>query len=203
MYAIAKHDNSPAVYRRIFRSFCLVVFFCAFALSLASELALDLLFPPSYRSATSIIPVVAASSVLYGIYSIFMLIGINVRRKSWYVTVYVAIAAVLNVALNLILIPRAGAMGAALSTLLAYFVLAALAYVGNQRIYPIPFEIGRVTLAAILGVALYAGSGLAVAAIAPVPAWPIQLLALAVYGAALIGVERYHTVRGGGALSHR
>jgi peptidoglycan biosynthesis protein MviN/MurJ (putative lipid II flippase) len=62
-----------------------------------------------------------------------------------------------NVLLNLILIPLYGSMGAAWSTLIAYVVLALVAYLVNQRIYPIPFEIGRFSVALVFGIALYSG----------------------------------------------
>ena len=41
------------------------------------------------------------------------------------------------------------------STLIAYIVLAVLAYIVNQRIYPVPFEIGRFFLAVLVGVIIY------------------------------------------------
>ena len=57
--------------------------------------------------------------------------------------------AVTNVVLNLVLIPRLGYMGAAVSTILSYGMLAAVAGRVSQRWYRVPWEVGRVV--AMLG----------------------------------------------------
>jgi len=86
---------------------------------------------------------------------------------------------------NLILIPRYGAMGAASSTLIAYIVLAFAAYIVNQRIYPIPFEIGRFIVALFVGVALYVGSSILALSHETYIAWGIYVGALALYAGCL------------------
>jgi O-antigen/teichoic acid export membrane protein len=181
MYTLARRDDSAAIFQLVFRWFSLFLLFAAFGLSLGAPIVLDLLFPAAYHRAAPIIPVIAGAGVLYGIYQIFM-IGANVRRKTWFVAVFITIAAVINILLNLFLIPRYGAIGAALSTLIAYAALAVLAYVGNQRIYPIPFEIGRFLTAAAVGGALYLGISLWSPAFGARRSWSISLVALMVYG---------------------
>ena len=121
MYSIAKRSDAPRVFQQVFRWFTAVLLFAAFGLSLGSTLLLNLLFPPSYRSAAPVIPIIAASIALYGVYTVVM-VGANVRRMTWMTSVFTAIAAVVNVALNLVLIPKFGAMGAAASTFSAYGV---------------------------------------------------------------------------------
>ena len=81
--------------------------------------------------------------------------GASIRRKTWMPAVFSGLAAFVNLGLNLVLIPLFGPMGAAASTLIAYIVLALVAYLANQRIYPIPYEIGRFLLALLSGVILY------------------------------------------------
>ncbi|HZU68970.1 MAG TPA: polysaccharide biosynthesis C-terminal domain-containing protein [Ktedonobacteraceae bacterium] len=157
MFAIAKRDDASQAFRLLFRWLCIVLLFSAFGLSLAGQVLLDWLFPPAYHAEALIIPVVAVSIAFYGVYFIFM-IGANITRKTWLGGVFVTIAAIVNTALNLVLIPQDGAMGAALATLVAYAVLAAIAYVVNQRIYPIPFEIDIFIAALLVGAVLYLGS---------------------------------------------
>ncbi len=157
MFAIAKRDDASQAFRLLFRWLCIVLLFSAFGLSLAGQVLLDWLFQPAYHAEALIIPVVAVSIAFYGVYFIFM-IGANITRKTWLGGVFVTIAAIVNTALNLVLIPQDGAMGAALATLVAYAVLAAIAYVVNQRIYPIPFEIDIFIAALLVGAVLYLGS---------------------------------------------
>ena len=154
MYAIAKRNNAPEVYQKVFRWFSGVLLLAAFCLSLVSTVVFNVLFPPSYHSAAPVIPIIAESLAFYGIYTIVM-IGSALRRKTWMGSIFTTIAALLNFGLNLYLIPHFGAMGAAFSTLIAYVALSVIAYIANQRIYPIPFEVGRFIFSAIAGVAIY------------------------------------------------
>ncbi len=116
-----------------------------------------LLFPPEYHSAAPVILIIATSLMFYGIIHVFQ-IGVGVRRKTWLVTISTTISALANVGLNLALIPLYGSMGAAVSTLIAYILLALICYIINQRIYPIPFEIGRFGIGLVIGLAFYLAS---------------------------------------------
>jgi O-antigen/teichoic acid export membrane protein/O-antigen ligase len=185
MYAIARRDNAADVFRLVFRWFSIVLLFVALGTALIGSTVLDLLFPGDYRAAAPIIPVIAASGVLYGLYQVFM-VGANVRRKPWFAAVSIAIAATINILLNLFLIPHYGAMGAALSTLLAYAALALIAYRGNQHIYPVPFEMGRFLVAAATGVVIFVGSAALSQTLGTEWSWPIRLLTLVMYGVELL-----------------
>ncbi len=189
MFAIAKRVDSTEVYRRVFRWFSLFLLFAAFLLSLLGTVLLDRLFPVAYRSAASVIPIVSVSIALYGVY-ILCMIGSNIKRKTWLGGIFMVFAAIINLILNFILIPHYGLMGAAVSTLIAYIALTAVAYVVNQRIYPIPFEIGIFIFALLLGVALYVGSYVLNHTLGTNFAWGISILALCFYGVCLVILVR-------------
>jgi O-antigen/teichoic acid export membrane protein/glycosyltransferase involved in cell wall biosynthesis len=157
MFSIARNKNAPHTFQIAFRWFSLVLLLSGFALSLCGGLILNWFFPVAYHSATYVIPIVSTSLVFYGLYNIFM-IGANIQRKTWLSSIFITLAASVNLLMNLALIPRYGAMGAAVSTLVAYILLALIAYVVNQKLYPIAFEIERFVLAFLAGVALYAGT---------------------------------------------
>ena len=154
MFTIAKKDNAANVFGVVFHWYAMVLLLATFALSLFSTVLFDLLFPTPYHSAATIIPIIAVSIMFYGFDNIFMT-GVSICRKTWFAVAFTAIAALVNLLLNLILIPKMGSTGAALSTLIAYILLAGIAYVVNQRIYPIPYQIGLFTIALIMGVAFY------------------------------------------------
>ncbi len=185
MFSIAKREDAPRIFRLVFLWYSIVLLFVAFALSLASTIMLYLFFPPTYRSAAFIIPIIALSTLFYGIYNIFT-IGISIKRKTWFVVVFTSVSALVNVGLNLVLIPHYGAMGAALSTLLAYAFLSMIAYIVNQRIYPIPFEISTFIIALVIGAGCYVGSGFLAQGRGTYETWSIFLCALVLYGACLL-----------------
>jgi len=159
MFAIAKRDDARSVFRLVFRWYSLFLLFATFGLMLVSMGVLTIFFPPSYYAAVAVIPIVAVSMLFFGIYSYFT-VGISIQRKTWYAVLLTTISALINVALNIVLIPLYGSIGAALSTLIAYTLLAVIAYIVNQRLYPIAFEIGLFSIALLAGVVLYLGSSL-------------------------------------------
>ncbi len=132
MFTIAKRDDAARVFQFVFRWFSIALLFITFAFSLAGTGVLLLFFPPAYHLAAPVIPIVALSSMFYGVY-IFFTTGIGVRRKNWLAIIFTTSSALINVGLNIVLIPRYGSIGAALSTLIAYVVLALIAYIVNQR----------------------------------------------------------------------
>ncbi len=185
MYAVAKRKDAAHIFKLVFRWWSTVLLFAAFALSLLSTLVLEALFPPSYQAAAPVIPAITLSTLLNGVWFIFM-IGVNIRRKTILEFVYVLIAAAANLALNLFLIPSFGAIGAAVSTVIAYALLVIVSYIVNQRIYPIGFEIGSFVLRLAIGIALYWGSSTLAHAQKPLIGWSLSLFTLLVYGVILL-----------------
>jgi O-antigen/teichoic acid export membrane protein len=194
MFSIAKRDDAANIFRLVFRWYCIVLLFAAFGLSLMSTIVLELFFPPAYQSAAPIIPTIASSIMFYGVYIIFMT-GTYIRRKTWYAVAFTTMAALANVGINIILIPLFGSMGAAVSTLVAYILLAMIGYVVNQRIYPIPFEIGIFVIGLLIGIALYTGSGFLARDEGTYESWGIYMGALALYGGSLALLGKVPTRR--------
>src|SRR6266849_3157974 len=184
LFSIAKREDAAQIYKLVFRWFSLFLLFTAFGLSLAGTILLHWLFPVSYHSGADIIPVVAVSLAFFGLYYVFG-VGISITRKTWSTAILLAVAALVNVALNLVLIPHYGAMGAAASTLIAYVVLVAINYIVNQRLYPVPFEIGIFLIALLVGTALYIGSDILGRGFGTYGAWGISACTLILYGGCL------------------
>ncbi|HEY7022788.1 MAG TPA: polysaccharide biosynthesis C-terminal domain-containing protein [Ktedonobacterales bacterium] len=157
MFSIAKRRDAARVFSLVFRWFSTLLLFAAFALSIAARMILIWFFPAAYHSAELIIPIISESLVFYGVYYIFMA-GANVTRRTWLAAVFTTTAALLNIGLNVAFIPLWGSFGAAAATLLSYMAMALLAYLVNQRIYPVPFEIVRFLVAFTLGVTIYIAS---------------------------------------------
>jgi O-antigen/teichoic acid export membrane protein len=196
MFAIAKREDAAQVFRLMFRWFSLFLLFATFGLSLVGRLLLTWLFPLTYQSAAPVIPIIAESIAFFGVYYFFM-VGANVTRKTWLAAVFTTAAALVNVAINLVLIPLYGAMGAAISTLLAFVALALLAYVVNQRIYPVQFDIGIFIIALSIGMALYLGSSFLAQTRETFLACSIYLCAFGLYGGCLAVLGKFP------ARSHR
>ena len=73
-----------------------------------------------------------------------MAIGVGRARRTQFNWVVTGAGAVLNVVLNLILIPPYGMMGAAISTAAAYIALFLGMTINTQRVYPVAYQWRRV-----------------------------------------------------------
>lgn len=154
LYSIAKKPDALELFRQIFRFYGLLVLLIVFTVSVLAKEVLVYFFLPAYASAAAIIPLIALANLLYGFFEIFSL-GILLRGKLYFNVILLPVAALINLGCNYVLIPEFGVMGAAVSTLLAYGSLAGLAYIVNQRLYPVSFETGLCSVGLIIGFVLF------------------------------------------------
>lgn len=187
VFAISKRADAQHTFKLVFRWYCIVLLLATYTLSFVGTAVLDILFPPAYHSASPIIPIIAMSLMFFGVYN-FVGFGVSLRlrRTMWLGALFTTISALVNVGFNLFLIPHYEAMGAAVSTLIAYIVLAVIGYIVCQRVYPVPFEIGRFIIALFVGMALYIGSNFLAQPQGTYAGWVISIGALALYSGFLI-----------------
>jgi O-antigen/teichoic acid export membrane protein len=96
-------------------------------------------FPPIYWPGVEIVPWVLLAYVFTGAYVVFV-VGIYLEKKTKYLPLVSGAGALLNIGANFFLIPRIGILGAALSTLLSYIVMAVGMYFASQRFYRVEYE---------------------------------------------------------------
>ncbi|MGD0591728.1 MAG: polysaccharide biosynthesis C-terminal domain-containing protein [Bacteroidota bacterium] len=96
-------------------------------------------FPPVYWKGVEIVPWVLLAYVFTGAYVVFV-VGIYLEKKTKYLPLVTGAGALLNVGANFVLIPMIGILGAALSTLLSYIVMAVGIYFASQRFYRVEYE---------------------------------------------------------------
>jgi O-antigen/teichoic acid export membrane protein len=109
---------------------------------------------PRWAAVSTVITWTAVGVFLQGIY-LLSSIGLNITKRTQFYPVATITAAATNVALNFLLIPTYGIVGAAWANGAAYGVQAALGFYFSQRFYPIPYEwarLGRVALAAVAAI---------------------------------------------------
>jgi O-antigen/teichoic acid export membrane protein len=103
-----------------------------------------------YRDAYKVVGLVAAGVTLYALYMVMVVVLGRTGRTEFNLPAALA-ALVSNVALNLILVPALGIVGAGLALVGSYLVVVALMYFFTERLFPVPYEWSR--LARILFVA--------------------------------------------------
>jgi O-antigen/teichoic acid export membrane protein len=107
------------------RYFLLITIPAVFGISALAKPLLGIFTTQDFLSGWFVIPIIALSGLLAGIFQIFVNIMLLVKetKSATYINI---IAAISNVLLNLLLIPSIGILGAALSTLISYFLMIVL-----------------------------------------------------------------------------
>jgi O-antigen/teichoic acid export membrane protein len=129
----------------------------ALALSALGTDAIRLLLTPAFEPGRFVVPFSAFAYVLYGAYTIGST-GLNLASQTRWVPLAMIVAAVSNVVMNLVLIPPLGYMGAAVSTLVGYGLLALVSTAVSQRFYPIGWDLPRNLGTLAIGLALAAAA---------------------------------------------
>jgi O-antigen/teichoic acid export membrane protein len=115
-------------------------------------------FPQIYWQGVDIVQWVLLAYVFTGAYVIFI-VGIYLKKKTKYLPILSGIGALLNIGANFLLIPRIGILGAALSTLLSYLVMAIGMYFVSQHYYKVEYEWRKIVkivgLAALIFIAFH------------------------------------------------
>jgi len=109
----------------------------------------------TYHGAIGIVPLVALSYILFGLHVIFVA-GIYLEDQTSYIARIGLTAAVVNILLNLVAIPRYGMWGATVTTLVSFSVLIVLVYRKSQEVHRIPYDLGRAARVLLLSILLMA-----------------------------------------------
>ena len=94
---------------------------------------------PSYYPAYSVVAWIVFAYILYGV-SLVSSLGMYLTGKNHFVAYITLFCAALNIGLNFLLIPTFGILGAAVNTLVAFFVLDILSNMASNKYYKISFE---------------------------------------------------------------
>ena len=166
--SLGEGNHDGQIHRQTLRHYVIWTGWAALGLSLlAYDLTLLLPADRAYLEADTLVLLLALGFMNYGVYYVIINV-VYAAGRTKAISVNVMGAAVLNAALNLILIPFLGAFGAALATFLAYLALGVGAAYFTRQDVPVAFPWG--VYVAVLGVVggLYAlgqpGLGWSVAA---------------------------------------
>jgi O-antigen/teichoic acid export membrane protein len=144
-YSIADDDEARRAYSLVFTWFAAVCAFVVAGLWLLSRWIVDLLAAPEYFSAYKAVGLLSTAVALYALYLVLVVILGRTGRTEFNLPATIA-GTVVNVVLNLILIPSHGIVGAGIALVASYAVILVLMYALTQRLFPVPYEWGRLAL---------------------------------------------------------
>jgi len=141
--SVVDKENAKDIYSTTLTYFLFVALLMWLGLSVFSKDIIQIIAPPSYWRAYTVIPIVALAYLFLGI-SYNVSVGLYIREKTKYYPYVAAISVIMNLLLNWLLIPRWGMMGAAIATLISYITMAALMYGMSMHFFAYQYEFGRI-----------------------------------------------------------
>ena len=156
-YATAREADGPRTFAGVTTYVFAVLALLTAGLAAIADDLLALVVGPAYAAGGGVVAWTAIGVLLQGIY-LLTSIGLNITKHTQYYPVSTIAGATCNVALNFVLIPRFGIIGAAWANAAAYGVQAVVAYSLSQRFYPIQYEVGRLTRVGAAALIAYGAS---------------------------------------------
>lgn len=171
LYEAARLPDAPAVFGRVITRSLAAYLWGGIVLCLFQDEVVRLLGPPAYAAAASVIPPVVLAYYLLTAADL-MDGAFYIHRRPILKTLVALASMIVTCILYLVLIPRAGAMGAALATLAGFFFHAVLTLITSQRVFPVRYEVGRLVAPLSMALFLWVASRFL-----PITAWAIGVKA--------------------------
>ena len=160
-YSIRDDDEARRAYAVIVTWFTAGCTFFVTALWLFSRWIVRALAAPEFYGSFKVIGLIATGVTLYALYMVLVVILGRTGRTGFNLPATL-VATVVNIALNLILVPAMGIVGAGLALVASYIVVLVMMYVFTQRLFPVPYEWGRLARVVAVAAVLVGGAELLV-----------------------------------------
>lgn len=147
--------DSKRYFSKVLTYYTYILVFVSLGLSLFSKEALLLLArDPAYIVAYTVVPLITLAFIFKGMQFVFSL-GLHYAKKTHYNAVIITLLVVVNFSINIILIPRIGIYGPAIAAVVSNLCMSLVFYHYSQKLYRIPFEIGKIIKIFIVGFILF------------------------------------------------
>ncbi len=191
----AKDRNAPELYAKVmtyFVIFCLLIF-------LGVMLYMDVLKyfvgkeGSDYHEGLIIVPIVLIANMFYGI--VFNLsIWFKLTDRTFSGTIISIIGASMTLLCLFVLVPQIGYLGAAIAHLACYTAMMLVSYFWGQRVFPVPYQVGRIVLYMIFAIGIFLLSTV-FADYSMVSKLIINTLLILVYLGTVFVIERKNTLK--------
>ena len=141
-YSIRDDDEARRAYATVVTLFVAGCAFVVTGMWLFSRWIVRALAAPEFFDSYEAVGPISTAVTLYAVYMVLVVILGRTGRTEFNLPATLAALAA-NVVLNLILVPPLGIVGAGLALVASYVVVLALMYVFTQRLFPVPYQWGR------------------------------------------------------------
>jgi O-antigen/teichoic acid export membrane protein len=155
LFKVSKDRNALETYALVMKYF-VITGLCLF---LVTALNIDvfkviLLRDPEFWQGLAVVPIVLLGNFFLGVYY-NLSVWYKVKDLTRYAAVMALAGALVTIALNWLLVPVYGYMGAAWATLACYGSMMLISYFWGRKQYPVPYETGILIFWTLLALGLY------------------------------------------------
>ena len=153
VFRMSEKPEAKLFYSKLMTYLTFGLMFPVICISLFGQEAVKILSPdkPEYWDAYIVIPFIAFGA-LFVMMKDLACYNLHIVKRTGVMASVIVFVSLLNVGLNVLLIPFLGAIGAGLSTLLSQIIYFCTMYYCAQRYYPVAYEFRKLFLSIGLGV---------------------------------------------------
>lgn len=155
LFRLENAPNQKEIYKQFALHYVQVATFAWLVISVMSKYLIMWTTTDAYYAGMIIVPWVAFAYLLYGLQNIFKA-GALLNNATARLTGSAILAAVVNIVLNFLMIPKLGMLGAAVATVLSYLLLLSLVLLLSQKFLFINWRWSKIISVIGLGIAVYA-----------------------------------------------
>ena len=144
--ATDKGEEAKNIFSRLSTYYIMAILFIATCISIFAKEVIVLMTVKSYYSAFKIVPIIAFSYMISGMYHLVAKPIFYVKTATKYLPIASFGSAIINLILNYLLIPKYDQMGAAYATLISFLASFLFTWVISYKVYPIKFEYKKIIL---------------------------------------------------------
>ena len=157
-FSQSEDKEAPKLFAKTLHYFVILGLLLLLAVSMNIDwIAAIFLRKPEFRTALYLVPIIMFGKLLYGVY-LNISIWFKIKDKTSYGLLFTAIGAAVSLAGNIILLPRIGMLGAAISIILSYLAMNVACYWLGKKHFPVPYNFLPLLVYSIILVGLAAGS---------------------------------------------
>jgi O-antigen/teichoic acid export membrane protein len=143
-----KNPNNTSIFERVSLFVSAIMFISGMGIVIFKDL-IFLLLESSYRPAAGLTSFLLLMPIIDTV-SYVTTVGINFKKKTYLYIIRATIAALINVAGNIILVPKYGAEGAAVSTAISYVVYFFIGTYFSQKLFPVNYHLSKFYISTLI-----------------------------------------------------
>ncbi|QSE97487.1 oligosaccharide flippase family protein [Fulvivirga lutea] len=153
-FAQADDKKAPELFARVMHYFVIFGLLLFVLVSLNVDfIASIFLRQPEYRVALYLVPLILFGKLIYGVY-LNLSIWFKITDKTRYGLYFSLIGLFVTLAGNVLLLPKIGLLGCAISIICCYLSMSLVCYIIGQKHFPIPYNFTKLIPYAITAVVL-------------------------------------------------